>query len=342
MNNKEFIENYIKTKVPESARPGWVWMLDSDLAREDEQGLTYAPGTIQEAMLRAGKGTARNRTMNSIVKRYNQLVDLYTYANECNYIKYNPFKSDKFIDLQIVVDIYFSNQVNVNYVSKEQLNELLIALALRKKPLDKKTRLQIVLYLVSLYNGIDADALKDLKFSEIDEEKQTISGKPIGKNFLDMIAYYKNAMGENIYEDHIIIPSYKCDDLQEYKKAQDRIGYNIRFLFNTLGKSLNYYKMSKNDVINSGFVQYLKSRMSIESISELYYVKPKDGVARSLNAKMFNDIAIDFYYKYYKTYKLDDVPYNFSRRQTVIGKTISYLYQDEDYKNYRAHQIMTE
>lgn len=82
--------------------------------------------------------------------------------------------------------------------------------------------------------------------------------------------------------------------------------------------------------------------MSIESISELYYVKPKDGVARSLNAKMFNDIAIDFYYKYYKTYKLDDVPYNFSRRQTVIGKTISYLYQDEDYKNYRVHQIMTE
>ena len=342
MNNKEFIENYIKNNVPESKHIGWTWLLDSDLAKEDEQGLSYAPGTIQDAMLTTKKKSTRALTMNSIVQRYNQLVNLYTYANECDYIKYNPFKSDKFIDIQTVVDIYFSNQSNVNYVTQEQLNELFIALALRRKPLDRKTRSQTLLFLVSLYNGIDADELKELKFSEIDEENQTVLGKPIGRNFLDMITYYKSTMIENIYEDYVIIPPKKCNNLQEYKEEQKHIRDNMMYLFNTLGKSLNYYRMSKNDVINSGFIQYLKSKMSIESISELYYAKPKDGTARSLNARMFNDVAIEFYYKYYKTYRLKDVPYGFSRRQTVIGKTISYLYQDEDYKNYRVHQIMTE
>lgn len=342
MNNKEFVENYIKNNVPESKRSGWEWLINSDLAKEDENTLSYAPGVIQEAILTAGKKTTRLRTMNSIVKRHDQLVDLYSYAKECNYIKYNPFRNDKFIDLQIVVDIYFSNQVNINYITKEQFNELLIILVTRKSRMSQETILQILLYMVSLYNGVNVEMLKDLKFSEIDEKKHTILGKPISQEFLDMITYYKYIKGANTYEDFVIIPPKKCNDLEEYRKEQKHIDVNIKYPLITLGKSLNYHNMSKNDIINSGFIQYLKSKMSIESISELYYVKPKEGIGRSLIARMFNDIAINFYYKYYKTYKLNDISYNFSSRQSVIGKTISYLYQDEDYKKYRVHQIMTE
>ena len=50
MNNKELIQNYIDSHVSESRRPTWNWLLDSDIADDNESGLTYAPGTIQEAI----------------------------------------------------------------------------------------------------------------------------------------------------------------------------------------------------------------------------------------------------------------------------------------------------
>ena len=118
MNNKELIQNYIDSHVSESRRPTWNWLLDSDIADDNESGLTYAPGTIQEAILSDTRGK-KTKSMNSIKKRYDQLVKLYTYAYEQNYIKYNPFVNDKFINLQLAVDIYFSNRVNVYYVTPD-------------------------------------------------------------------------------------------------------------------------------------------------------------------------------------------------------------------------------
>ena len=106
------------------------------------------------------------------------------------------------------------------------------------------------------------------------------------------------------------------------------------------GNTLSYEKLTTIDVINSGFIQYLKSKMDIKAIADLYYVKSKEGIARSVIARQFSDIAIDFYYNYYISYRLKKK--QFSDRQTVIGKTIGYLYNDEDYKQYRVYQVMTE
>lgn len=71
-----------------------------------------------------------------------------------------------------------------------------------------------------------------------------------------------------------------------------------------------------------------------------YTNKERKGIARSIIARQFSDIAIDFYYNYYISYRIKKK--QFSDRQTVIGKSIGYLYKDEDYKNYRVHQIMAE
>ena len=67
MNNKELIQNYIDSHVSESRRPTWNWLLDSDIADDNESGLTYAPGTIQEAILSDTRGK-KTKSMNSIKK----------------------------------------------------------------------------------------------------------------------------------------------------------------------------------------------------------------------------------------------------------------------------------
>lgn len=340
MNNKEFIQNYINNQVPKSQHLRWNWLLQSELASEDESTLTYAPGVIQEAILSDTKGK-KPKSMNSISRRYDQLVRLYTYAYGQCYVKYNPFKSDKFINLQTIVDIYFSNRINVNYVTPDQLNMLVQNLDLCKA--SSNTKLNFKLYVTCLYNGISIKDLNDLKFSDISSSNQTVLGKPIETHLVDMLNHYRQEMGdENIYDDFVLIPRQKCNHLEEYRAEQKRIEYAVKPQLKITGNTLNYGNLSINDILNSGFVQYLKSKMNIESIADLYYIKPKEGISRSLIARQFNDIAIEFYYNYYKRYKLGDTKYNFSDRQTVIGKTIGYLYKDEDYKKYRVHQIMTE
>lgn len=340
MNNKEFIQNYINNQVPKSHHLRWNWLLQSDLASEDESTLTYAPGVIQEAILADTKGK-KPKSMNSISRRYDQLVKLYTYAHDQCYVKYNPFKSDKFINLQTVVDIYFSNRINVNYITQDQLNMLIANLNMCKA--SSNTKINTGLCMACLYNGISIKDLKDVKFAEINQSNQTILGKPIENNLVDKLKQYRQEMGdEYIYDDFVMIARGKCNNLEEYQAEQKRIDRTVREQIKSIGNTLDYNNLSINDLLNSGFVQYLKSKMDIESISDLYYIKPKEGISRSLIARQFNDIAIEFYYNYYKRYRLGGTKYNFSDRQTVIGKTIGYLYKDEDYKKYRVHQIMTE
>lgn len=340
MNNKEFIQNYINNQVVKSDRLRWNWLLQSDLASEDETTLTYAPGVIQEAILADTKGK-KPKSMNSIRKRYGQLVKLYGYAYSQGCIKYNPFRSDKFINLQTVVDIYFSNRISVNYITPDQLNMLVTNLIESKA--SSNTKLNAEIYMLCLYNGISIKDLNNVKWSEIDQKNSTVLGKPVENNLIDRLNDYRHEMGdENIYDDFVLIPREKCNDIEEYRSEQKRIEHVIRYQIKLTGNTLNYNNLTNNDILNSGFVQYLKSKMNIESIADLYYVKPNEGIARSRIAYQFNDIAIEFYYSYYKRYILEKVKYNFSERRIVIGKTIGYLYKDEDYKKYRVHQIMTE
>lgn len=60
------------------------------------------------------------------------------------------------------------------------------------------------------------------------------------------------------------------------------------------GNTLSYEKLTTIDVINSGFIQYLKSKMDIKAIADLYYIKSKEGIARSVIARQFSEIAIKF------------------------------------------------
>lgn len=338
MNNKELIQNYIDSYVSESRRPTWNWLLDSDIADDNESGLTYAPGTIQEAILSDTRGK-KTKSMNSIKKRYDQLVKLYTYAYEQNYIKYNPFVNDKFINLQLAVDIYFSNRVNVNYVTPDKINAFISNLMSCNASAD--TKLNTRFHIVSLYNGINGKELRNLKFSDINQNDLTIFGKPVSKDFIETLNEYKLKMGDtNIYDDFVLIPRKKCNNIEEYQAEQKRIYNNVQSQLELTGNTLSYEKLTTIDVINSGFIQYLKSKMDIKAIADLYYIKSKEGIARSVIARQFSDIAIDFYYNYYISYRIKKK--QFSDRQTVIGKSIGYLYKDEDYKNYRVHQIMAE
>lgn len=342
VNNKEFCENYIKDKISPSKHYQWRWVLDSEIAN-DEAILPYNVETIQQAILLSNK---RNRamTMASISFKYDQLKKLYNYADTCGQLKYNPFKRENFINLQQIVDIYFTDRINTNYVTPNKLDELVIDLSLGRAA--SQTRAHAILFIAALYDGISVDALKKIKFSDFDLKNNTIllptqKTKPISKRLADALKYYQWVMNiDDAFEDFVLIPNKKCQDFEEYQDQQKRIDTIVRPVISRIGNHQNLQKLSRTDILQSGFIQYLKSRMDMESIVELYRVETKPYIQRSFIALSFNQVAIEYYYQYYQFYKNYDTPYNFSYRKAIIGQTTGYLYKDDDYLEYRTNKVM--
>lgn len=345
MNNKEFIKNYIQNEVSDSAQKSWQWMLNSKrLANEEENVLPYTPGVLQDIIIESNANRNRVMSMATIVKKYNQLEKLYMYADQQGQLKYNPFCKVDFVNLQRIVDIYFNNKVSTNYITKEKLNDLLIELSSRKTTNFSKA--QTVMFVAALFSGIEVNYIKELKFSDFNLQDHTITLptkiiKPISAILVDAVNYYQWVMDmSNKYDDYLIIPKKKCVNIDEYRKEQDVINQTVRVTLTNIGTSLKLYQLKPTDILNSGFIQYIKKKMDIETISLFYYARPRKEIERTGIAAMFNQLIFEYYYKCYEFYKVKSNK-RFTDRTRIVGQTLAYLYKDEDYAEYRTKQIMS-
>lgn len=341
MKNKEFIENYIENEVKKITQGKWAWLLNSDLANEDEE-LNFNPGVIQHALIkRPQKGKL---SMNAIKRRYDQLKKLYAYGEKHGQIRFNPFSIFELVSLQRSIDMYYLANKE-RYLTIDNINEFLHTLS-NSKRMQKKTLLNVTLFLVAAYNGIDKTEIVKLKRSDFDLKNGLLKlpngyQKPISEEFVGVVKYYLWQCDSNLFfEDYLIAGREQYDDLEEYKKVQNSIVVTTADAIKKIGKQLGFGLTQINDLLYSGFVQYLKDNVDMNTIMNVYSVNGV-GNKRNITSMMFSKAVIGYYYRYADYYpEGENFPIKYSNY--VIGNTIGYLYQDKEYCDYRNKKLVEE